>query len=77
MSDVCDRTDKHIFAEGEARIQAHLNRPREIPDEEIGPDGLLHRYCLDCASELAEDRLEAEPTAVRCVPCQTRKEPRR
>ncbi len=45
------------------------SRVHEKPDEE---DGI--RYCLDCGIDIPQERIEAEPEAVRCVSCQTRKE---
>lgn len=51
-------------------LAAQLTRPMEQPDE----DDEGNRYCLSCGVEIPPERLEAQPTAVRCVSCQTRKE---
>lgn len=73
MPDIVDRaaveTDAYI-----AECIQRQRKPVEAPDEEFGSDGQLHRYCLDCADELAADRLAASPDAVRCVPCESARE---
>ncbi|EKO3713591.1 TraR/DksA family transcriptional regulator [Vibrio cincinnatiensis] len=51
-------------------LAAQLAKPMEQPDE----DDEGNRYCLSCGVEIPPERLEAQPTAVRCVSCQTRKE---
>lgn len=51
-------------------LAAQLTRPMEQPDE----DDEGNRYCLSCGVEIPPERLEVQPTAVRCVSCQTRKE---
>jgi RNA polymerase-binding transcription factor DksA len=33
-----------------------------------------HGVCLDCGDDIAYARLQAEPAAARCVPCQGRRE---
>ncbi|MGD8172153.1 TraR/DksA C4-type zinc finger protein [Vibrio sp. TRT 21S02] len=43
----------------------------EQPDED--EDG--NRYCLSCGSVISLERIEVQPNAVRCVSCQSRKEP--
>ncbi|MBW4049333.1 MAG: TraR/DksA family transcriptional regulator [Proteobacteria bacterium] len=46
------------------RIDAALAR---LPSAQFG-------VCVDCREDIGVDRLQAEPTAVRCTPCQTRYE---
>jgi DnaK suppressor protein len=48
------------------------NQMNEMPDED--EDGT--RYCLSCGIEIPRKRLEAQSNAVRCVSCQSEKEPR-
>lgn len=67
-----DQFDKAQEVEQQFRddaIAASRNRKIEMPDEENGI-----RYCLDCADEIPKERIKAEPNAVRCVTCQSRKE---
>ncbi len=37
-------------------------------------DGGTYGKCVDCATTLPDERLEAKPDAERCVPCQQRHE---
>ncbi|HVS67499.1 MAG TPA: TraR/DksA C4-type zinc finger protein [Mycobacteriales bacterium] len=37
-------------------------------------DGGTYGQCVDCATQLPEERLDAKPDAERCVPCQQRHE---
>ncbi|WJG22162.1 TraR/DksA family transcriptional regulator [Vibrio furnissii] len=70
MTDQFDRAQQ-LEQEFRDRAIAHqLNRPVEKPDIENGI-----RYCIDCASEIPPKRIEAMPNVVRCVSCQSRKEP--
>lgn len=46
-------------------------RCTEQPDED--EDG--NRYCLSCDATIPLKRIKAQPNAVRCVSCQSRKEP--
>ena len=41
-------------------------------EEPLMIDG--RRCCLDCEEPISEKRLTANPDAVRCTPCQARKE---
>lgn len=71
MTDLFDRAQKN---EQETRDRDLANqlarRVTEIPDQ----DAAGNRFCLSCGEQIASDRLEAEPDAVRCVPCQSWKE---
>ncbi|WP_240673061.1 TraR/DksA C4-type zinc finger protein [Vibrio parahaemolyticus] len=48
-----------------------MSRCAEQPDED--QDG--NRYCLSCGATIPPKRIKAQPNAVRCVSCQSRKEP--
>jgi DnaK suppressor protein len=48
----------------------------EQPDDETTEDGVYHRYCLDCGSEIPEKRIALVPFTVCCVECQSRREQR-
>lgn len=59
------------------------NRAREL-EEMQDVEAALERIkngvygsCVDCGDDIAQDRLEAYPTAKRCITCQTRRENRR
>lgn len=43
------------------------SRRAEQPDQ----DQQVNRFCLGCGEQIARERLDAEPEAVRCVPCQS------
>ncbi|KLV09586.1 hypothetical protein ABT56_00415 [Photobacterium aquae] len=68
MTDVIDRaaveTDAYI-----ADCIRRQRKPLEIPDQDN--DG---RYCLGCGVAIDPRRLAKAPQAVRCVPCESRKE---
>lgn len=59
------------------------NRAREleeIQDVEAALERIEHRVygtCVDCHEEIVYERLEAYPTAKRCMTCQSRRENRR
>ncbi|MHB8743197.1 MAG: TraR/DksA family transcriptional regulator [Sulfuricaulis sp.] len=59
------------------------NRAREleeIQDVEAALDRIQHAAygtCVDCHEEIVYERLEAYPTAKRCITCQSRRENRR
>lgn len=67
MTDLFDRAQQQ---EQESRDRAIANqlarRGTETPDQ----DAEGNRFCLSCGEQIARDRLEAAPDAVRCVPCQ-------
>jgi DnaK suppressor protein len=68
MTDLFDRAQKN---EQETRDRDLANqlarRVTETPDQ----DAVGNRFCLSCGEQIARDRLEAAPDAVRCVPCQS------
>ena len=71
MTDLFDRAQKN---EQETRDRDLANqlarRVTETPDQ----DAAGNRFCLSCGEQIAAERLQAEPAAVRCVPCQSRNE---
>ncbi len=69
MTDQFDKAQELEQRFRDSAIDAHRNRVTEKPDEE---DGI--RYCLGCGREIPPQRIEASPDAVRCVPCQSKKE---
>lgn len=54
--------------------QRHLDEVREIDRALTQIHGRDYGMCADCGDEIAYQRLEAFPTAVRCIGCQTRHE---
>lgn len=62
------RADEHLQRD----LANHRNRPLETP---LVLDGV--RVCKDCEEPIEPERLRAVPTAVRCVDCQSRKDPHR
>jgi len=71
MTDLFDRAQA-LEQENRDRALAHhlASRHAEQPDQ----DELGKRYCLGCGEQIAPERLQAEPDAVRCVPCQSQLE---
>jgi len=67
-----DAVDKAQAREDELRdeaIASARNRPREAPRTVGGV-----RLCLDCDDPINEQRLAANPQAVRCAECQEKHE---
>ena len=71
MSDVFDKAQELEESFREKAIAHQLNRAQENPDE----DEFGNRYCLSCGGIVPPERVKAHPAAVRCVSCQSRKEP--
>lgn len=66
--------DEHIYEQAQAlterRTQAAIDAARQAPQERPREvDGA--RVCLGCEEPLDDDRLNANPNAVRCQPCQS------
>lgn len=72
MADVCDLADIEIERIGRAALSAVLSKKDDPQD--IDEAGRV--WCLDCGSQLHDDRLAAWPLASRCVPCATINETR-
>ena len=70
MTDVFDRAQETEQLNRELAITNALVRHKEKPDQ----DEHGNRFCLSCGEQIAAARLQAEPDAVRCVPCQSRNE---
>ncbi|MDA0126501.1 TraR/DksA C4-type zinc finger protein [Vibrio sp. MarTm2] len=72
MSDQLDQAQEleQLFRD-KALNQQLMSRCAEQPDED--QDG--NRYCLSCGATIPPKRIKAQPNAVRCVSCQSRKEP--
>ena len=76
--DVGDAVDQ-----GDGRVQdglAHVDKLRD-QEELMAIDAARGRMaegsygeCVDCGCEIPFQRLQAQPTALRCVPCQARHE---
>lgn len=65
MPDLMDKAQQ-LEAEHRTRaLAAQRRRQVEAPDEDEHG-----RYCLACGEVIPDERILAEPTAVRCVPCQ-------
>jgi len=54
------------------KADAAKNALDQVKEEPLMIDG--RRCCLDCEEPISEKRLTANPDAVRCTPCQARKE---
>ncbi len=70
MTDLFDKAQELEQRQRDQALANQLHRTVEKPDED--KEGI--RYCLDCGIDIPQQRLKAEPNAVRCVPCQSRKE---
>ncbi|MGU5685222.1 TraR/DksA C4-type zinc finger protein [Aeromonas allosaccharophila] len=71
MTDLFDRAQKQEQENRDLALANQRARRRiETPDQ----DAQGNRFCLSCGSHIASERLEAEPDAVRCVPCASRVE---
>jgi len=71
MTDIIDRAQKQETEDRERWLAARRRRPREAPDEDKHG-----RYCLTCGEVIPDERIVAEPYAVRCVECQEIKDKR-
>jgi RNA polymerase-binding transcription factor DksA len=68
---------------GDARLQAGMAHVDKLRDQEelMAIDAARGRIadgtygeCIDCSQPIPVERLKAQPTALRCVPCQTQYE---
>jgi RNA polymerase-binding transcription factor DksA len=57
-----------------AEMQRHLEELREIDDARTRIGNGRYGECVDCGRAIAVERLLAQPTAKRCVDCQSRYE---
>lgn len=60
-----------------ADIDRHVNESREVEAALIRIAKGTYGYCLDCGDEIGVERLQAYPTAERCIDCQSQHEKRR
>lgn len=68
MTDLIDRAQQQEQENRERALGNQLAKRRtETPDQ----DAAGNRFCLSCGEQIASERLEAAPDAVRCVPCQS------
>ena len=70
MTDLFDRAQQQEQEFRERAIAKARRHQQEQPDQ----DERGNRFCLSCGDQIASERLQAEPDAVRCVPCQSRVE---
>jgi RNA polymerase-binding transcription factor DksA len=54
-----------------AEMQRHLEELREIDDAKTRIDAGTYGDCVDCGRKIAPERLFAQPSARRCVVCQS------
>ena len=54
-----------------AEMQRHLEELREIDEARSRIEAGSYGDCVDCGREIAAERLLAQPTAKRCVACQS------
>ncbi|PML45232.1 conjugal transfer protein TraR [Vibrio tasmaniensis] len=71
MTDQFDKAQELEQTFREKAIAHQRTHCIEQPDE----DEHGNRYCLSCGDTIPTERLEAMPNAVRCVSCQSHKEP--
>ncbi|KFA96235.1 TraR/DksA family transcriptional regulator [Vibrio sp. ER1A] len=71
MTDQFDKAQELETTFREKAIAHHRSRQTEQPDE----DEHGNRYCLSCGGEIPPQRMKAIPNAVRCVSCQSLREP--
>lgn len=55
-----------------ADIGRDVNELRELADAQRRIHGEDYGYCVDCGVDIPFERLKIQPTATRCVECQTR-----
>ncbi len=63
--------------EAAGTMEVSQSRFKEVEDAIARIDAGTYGRCVDCRGWVARDRLEALPTAPRCVPCQEAYEKRR
>jgi DnaK suppressor protein len=61
----------------QAAVQAALEQRTEVAAALARIDDGSYGRCVDCGNEIPDPRLEARPTTVRCVPCQSKRDRRR
>lgn len=59
---------------GHASIDRHVDEMSHIEAAIARIDADTYGFCTDCGEPIAEARLEAYPSAARCIDCQTRLE---
>lgn len=59
-----------------AEVQRDVAELRELDAARRRLEAGSYGLCIDCGAEIPAARLEAQPTALRCVACQTRAEQR-
>ncbi len=70
MADDIDRAQQYDEMYRDQALNAHLNKLRSgagMPPMEFGRPV----ECVDCGEPIEPKRLQANPTAVRCIACQT------
>nr|WP_158161713.1 TraR/DksA C4-type zinc finger protein [Vibrio mimicus] len=75
MSDLFDKAQERDQEFLALALNNHHAARRNMIQEQPDEDEEGNRYCLSCGSEIPKKRIEAQPEAVRCVSCQSRKEP--
>jgi DnaK suppressor protein len=61
----------------QAGVQAALEQRAEVLAALTRVDDGSYGQCVDCGNPVPEPRLEARPTTLRCVPCQSKRDRRR
>lgn len=59
---------------GQAETNRDLAELRDLEVARMRLDGGTYGTCTDCGAEVPLERLRANPAAIRCVACQTRRE---
>lgn len=72
LADPADIATRNELLANHARIARMRLEAESTEQPDIDENGV--RYCLDCTTAIPEDRITAQPTAVRCVPCAAARE---
>ena len=77
MPDIIDEANERadLFRENALSAKMAELSLGGVPETPLYLDGI--RCCLDCEEPISLRRLEIQPDAVRCVPCQTGHDERR
>lgn len=57
-----------------ARLDRHIREMRDIEAALLRVKNKAYGTCIDCGSDIAFERLQAYPTAKRCIACQEKRE---
>jgi len=74
-ADISDRATADLLSDlGNAELSRDLDELRALEAAQERLDSGSYGLCLDCGGDIAFERLHAQPTSMRCVECQRRRE---